>query len=293
MLPTVEAPRRKRLRDGINHIAYSVDGQRYAYADVHMFLVVPWGFSRSLCSLNEKVRPTERIRDVVFSRDGKSVLVAAGDHVWQFDSETGEEQWRYMPPRVLGFLIVSPLALAVADSGLVAASTDNGQFLVWNADRTLAMKYAANESQMGLAFAGKTDELVTFEHFAINRYDVGTRRRTVRFELPDKTYGMALSPDGDFAAVRTLSHVFVLNAHTGEVLTQRNVEPGLPLLAFHPTRSMIAIGENYFVSLVDLDGAPIERVEVEDAEVISLAFHPSGETLAIGRSNHQIQLHQL
>jgi len=288
MQQTLERPKLTRLRDGINHVAYTRNGEQIAYSDVHMNLVLPGGVTRNLTSINDKVKSTERIRDLVISWDGKRLSAPAGDHVYEFDAETGEELWRYVPARAWGFLIISPLALAGSASGLLAASTDNGHLVVWDADRAVLHKLKINDVQWRMTFAGNSDELVGCESFALNRMDARTGKRTARFELPDKTYGMALSPDGSLVAVRTLSRVYLLDGFSGQVQFKRPVEAGLPLLAFHPTKLLLAIGENYHVLLVDLDGEPVDRIPVENAEVISVAYHPAGTELSIGCSDGRI-----
>jgi WD40 repeat protein len=235
----------------------------------------------------------ERVRDILFTLDGNSVLATAGDQIRQFEAATGEERWSYTIPRAWGFLIISALSLAISDSNLFAASTDNGQIFVWDGQRNLIAKHGTNQPQRGLTFIAGTEELIGYEGFAANRYDARTGAKTGRFPLPDKAYAMAVSLDGQTAAVRTLSHVFILDAHNGKIKTEMRIRPGLPLLAFHPSEPIVAIGEDNFVALIGLDGNSIDDVRLESAEVISLAFNPNGQELSIGCSDHQILRHPI
>jgi len=291
MTQTLEKPRIRRQRDGINHVVFSADGSSFVYSDVHMNLVFPNGVTRSLTSINPKVKAIERIRAVAISQDGTRVSATAGDQVFEFSMETGEMLWSYSPPRNWGFLIVSPLALAASHSGLLAASTDNGQILIWPSDRSSMRKLRVNDNPWQMFFAGNSEELVIQESFTVSRIDLESGEMSMRFELPDKCYGMALSPDGSMIAVRTLSRVYLLDGYKGRVIWRRQVQAGLPLLAFNPATPMLAVGENYFVSLLDLDGKEIDQVSVQHSELVSMGFHPSGSELVLGLSNHEIVRH--
>jgi WD40 repeat protein len=290
MTATLETPPRTRLRDGINHVAFSPDGQKVAYTDVHLNLYLPGGQTVSVNSPNEKARSSERVRDLVFAADGKSVFVASGDHIWRFDAESGQELWRFMPPRAWGFLVISPMSLAVSLTGRLAASTDNGQLLLWDETQNLIAKVAANQPQKALTFTTNREEIVGYESFAINRFDAQTGQKKSSFSLPEKAYSMAASPQGQFAGVRTLAQFLVLDTVAQRVVAKKPIEPGLPVVVCHPSKAVFAIGENYFVSLFDVSGKDVARFEVKGAEVLSVAFHPDGQ-LAIGRSDHTIDYH--
>ncbi len=286
------APRTINRRAGINHLAYSPDGSLLALSDTHMCVEVRRGdetvFSVKLATYDQKVRPTERIRGLSFTHDGKLLLIAAGDKVSAIDVERGELRWDYRPPRSFGFLIVSPIALATS-LGHVAAAFDNGSFAIWSEDGVMRALWHENDCPRYMAFLPDGDRLVGCDSFSLGVWNVQTRKREYRIKLPDRVYSLTVSPGHNTVAARTLHEVLLYDGDEGKLVSRLPIGAGLPLAAFHPTESVLALGDKFGVNLVTYDGTFLERLNTSDASVLSLTFTPDGEKVVAGLSDRTVQ----
>ena len=131
--------------------------------------------------------------------------------------------------------------------------------------------------QRRLAFL-RDGRLLGDDSFGLSVFDAEARQRLFRTPLRDRSFGLAVAPDGS-VAVRTLHEAWQI-APSGAVFARSPVEPGLPLLAYHPLEPLLALGAERAVTLVDEDGAAIRRFDVP-TPVVSLAFAPDGR-LAVG-----------
>lgn len=273
---------------GLNHLAFRPDGARLAVADTALNVEVREGnhilWTRSLASINYKVHGIQRVRGIVYAPDGSALYALATDVLFALDAETGEELWRYQPPRALGFLVVSTSALAVRSDGLVAASFDNGAIGVWNPDGSLKGLWKDIDTQRHMAFL-PDGRLVGDDSFGLTVFDVDTRKRIRRTSLHDRAFGLATSSTGRLA-VRTLHEAWQMSPE-GEIFAKTPVEPGLPLLAFHPTEPILALGAAHAVHVVDAAGKVLHRVAVEDTTVVSMTFAPDGRVI-VGGADHRL-----
>jgi WD40 repeat protein len=268
---------------GLNHLAFGSDGARLAVADTALNVEVREGdrlvWARSLASTNYKVMGIQRIRGIAFAPDSSALYALASDILYALDAETGEELWRYQPPRALGFLVVSTSSLAVRADGLVAAAFDNGAIGVWTPEGILKGLWKDVDTQRHMAFL-PDGRLVGDDSFGLTVFDVSTRKRVRRTSLHDRAFGLATSATGR-VAVRTLHEAWQMSPE-GEIYSKTPVEPGLPLLAFHPTEPMLALGAAHAVHLVDSEGKKLHRIPVEDTTVVSMAFTPDGRVIVGG-----------
>jgi outer membrane protein assembly factor BamB len=233
---------------------------------------------RSLAMPDGKTAGMQRIRGLAFGLDGRAVYVLATDALYALDGESGEELWCYRPPRTFGFLVVSPSALAVRPDGLVAAAFDNGAIGVWGADGRCQGLWRDLDVQRHLAFL-RDGNLLGDDSFGLSVFDVETGKRLYRTPLRDRAFGLALAPDG-CVAVRTLHEAWQISP-SGEVFARTTVEPGLPLLAYHPCEPLLAISSSHAILLVNTDGQVRSRVAADETTIASMAFAPDG-CLAVG-----------
>ena len=274
---------------GLNHLAFSPDGARLAVADTALNVEVREGkqvlWTQSLASANYKVSAIQRIRGLAYSPDGAILYALGSDILHALSAETGEELWRYQPPRALGFLVVAPAALAVRSDGLVAASFDNGAIGLWAPDGVVRGLWKDVDMQRHMAFL-PDGRLVGDDSFGLNVFDADQRKRLRRTSLRDRAFGLAASPSGRLA-VRTLHEAWQMSPE-GEIYSKTPVEPGLPLLAFHPTEPLLALGAAHAVNIVDADGELVRRGEVTDTTVVSMTFAPNGE-VAVGGADRTLR----
>lgn len=285
------APRSLALRGGTNHLAYSPDGELLATSDTGMLIEVKRAdevvFSVSLAARDDKVRPTERVRGVRFSHDGRLLYVAAGDRMTAFDVGLGIRVWDYRPPRSFGFLIISPIAVATS-LGFVAAAFDNGSFAIWDDGGQMRALWHENDCPRFMGFLPDGDRLVGSDSFGLGVWNVQTRRREHKARISDRVYGLATKPDQALVALRTLHHVLIYDADAGEMRARLPIGAGLPLAAFHPTERVLALGDRFGVNVVDLEGGFIERYNTRECSVLSIAFSPDGSRLSAGLSDRTV-----
>ncbi len=278
---------------GINRLAYSPDGQKLATGDIQMNVAVYVGdtlvFERNLGSELEKVRPTERIRGLAFSGDGRTLFVAAADTIHAINSETGETVWAYEPPRSFGFLVISPVALS-CQGGLLAASFDNGSVAVWDEAGKLKCLWQDNDAPRFLAFGFEGTRLIGTDSFSLCAWGSTSRSKDVRIPLPNRAFGFAASPDGKRVAIRTLQQIVFWDLESKAVLGSAVAEPGLPVMAFDPTGEVLAVVSGHRVLQIDSSGAVRREDEMEGKEILSLAYRPDGRAIAVGLADGTAQI---
>ena len=265
----------------VNGLAYRPDGARLATADTALRVAAREGerliWSRSLASADPKVATAQRVRGIAYSPGGETLFVLASDGLLALDDRTGATLWSYVPPRSLGFLVISGMAIAVREDGLVAASFDNGALGAWSASGEALGLWRDVDAPRRLAFL-RDGRLLGDDSFGLSVYDVEARTRLFRTPLRDRSFGLAAARDGN-VAVRTLHEAWQI-APSGAVFARTPVEAGLPTLAYHPFEPLLALGGERAVLLVDQDGEPVRRVELP-TKVTSLAFSPAGR-LTVG-----------
>lgn len=289
MSPRVEFPTdpvsvARRERYGLNNIAYSDEGL-LATSDVRMNVRVQRGgeivFARNFESRLDKVRPTDRVRGLAFSPDASRLYVAAGDTVYAVDAASGQTVWSYVPPRSFGFLVVSPANLAVSRVGDVAVSFDNGTLAVWSGEGEIRSMWQDNDAPRRLAYANE-DRIVGTDSFSLTTWSVTTRQRGWRKTLAHRAFGFAVSPTGEYVVTRGLHDATIWEADSGERIADLAVGTGLPTLAFHPRRPILALGSRDGVEMVDFQGRSLRSFSVEGSSVVSLAISTDGGELAVG-----------
>jgi WD40 repeat protein len=288
--PSAELARAfKQSNHGINHISYSPDGSRIAWSSVNMIVriealgspgrsILEWDLS----SLNEKVRPTERIRGLEFSSDGRLLFVAAADTLCAVELESQSLLWSYTPPRSFGFLVVSPVHLAVAGNGLIAACFDNGSIGVWREDGVLQSIWHDNDSPRVLRFTGNGTQLLGTDSFSLVVWDIDTRRRVSRVRLRDRVYAMDAPAHRPVAVLRTLSSLQIWDLNAMSVSSQVPVGAGFPVVCCHPSDTLFATSDRQCVSIIDYSGHVMDQLPISPAKVFSLAHARTSSDVVIG-----------
>lgn len=278
---------------GINHIAFDPRGNGIAVSDASMnvrrLIDESWVADCLLTSKNEKVRPTERIRDIAFSMDGRTLFVAAGDTLYGLDAESLETVWTYEPPRSFGFLIISPIALAVAGNGDVAASFDNGSMAVWDAKLRLKVLWQDNDTPRRLGFSTDGKVLMGSDSFSVCLWDVQTRQKVKKLPLVERAYGIAMRDAEPRVALRTLHSIEIWDLTQMRRTGVRPALPGLPICAFHPSENLVISGSRNGVQILNGDLSVRSEHWVDEAAVTSLAVHPSGNHLLVGLSTGDLR----
>lgn len=290
--PAEPGRRLAKLRNGINHIAYSPDGKTIATSDVHMNVQVTRGgetiFSQRFRSKQDKIRPTDRVRGLQFSLDGRLLFVAAADTLRALEVESGDEIWSYTPPRSFGFLVISPICLTSRD-GDVAAAFDNGSMAVWSESGIMKSLWHHNDAPRTLEFASEGALLVGTDSFSLTGWNWETRKQTFKMPMPARVYGMAVSRRELVAGTRTLHGIHLWDLAQQKAIGAMPVGFGLPLLAFSPTAPLMAYSERHSVMLCDLEGQIVDQRPVQDAAIVSLAFSRDGQEIAVGCTDNQVR----
>src|SRR5262249_8674020 len=110
-------------------------------------------------------------------------------------------------------------------------------------------------------------------------------RRLRKLRTRERVYGMAYDPLREVLAIRTLHRVELLDGQTLESIARWPTPAGLPLLAFSPDGSFLALGGKAEILVIELAIARCLVLPVLGARVLSLAFHPSGGRIVAGCSD--------
>ena len=249
-------------------------------------LYVAGGYSRSfdLGSTDPKVRPTQRIRGLAFGRLGDRLIVAGADRLRCISLAPAAPNWTVVPPRSFGFLVSSPLTLAVSDSDYVAAGFDNGTIGIWTPLGSKLILRRESNAPRCIAFAENDDLVIGTDGFSLCSWDTARGRPRLRKLLGERSYGSACWKKGSVVAVRFLGSVGVMDVQTGGLIWARGVGVGLPLLAFEPETGLLAVPEEHAVTVYDFEGHELFRRSLAGGVVTSVAFHPKSGDIAIGRT---------
>jgi len=282
----------EHFEHGINRVVMSQGGGLVATSDVDMNVVVRDQdkvlYQGNFSSANEKIRPTERIRGLVFSPSGDLMYVAAGEQVTAIQTNGWNVAWTYVAPRSFGFLIISPIALDVSGSGDVVAAFDNGTIVVWDGHGTRKYVLKDNDTPRWLKFAGDVDKVVGSDSFTLCVWDITKRRRRQKIGLTGRVFGMDVNKTGTVAATRTLQDIVLWDLPQRDILSIIPVSPSIPLLAMHPTRDWLAFGERNRVKIVDFSGVVVTHFELAIASALSIAFDPNGNEILVGCTENKL-----
>lgn len=289
-MDTASLPPLLQHSQGLNQLAFRSDGMRLAVADTALNVEVRDGdgvvWTRSLANDDVKVAPVQRIRGLAYAPDGMTLYALGTDTLFALDAESGAVRWSYQPSRTLGFLVVTGASLAVREDGLVAAAFDNGAIGVWTVWGELKGLWKDVDTQRRMVFL-HDGRLLGDDSFGLSVFDVETRKRLYRTPLRDRSFGLAIAPDG-CVAVRTLHEAWQI-APRGEVFARTPVDPGLPLLAYHPYRRLLALGAAHSVDMVDPNGEIVERFDIPSTTVVSMTFARNGQ-LWIGGADRTLSV---
>jgi WD40 repeat protein len=244
-----------------------------------------------LSSQQDKVRPTERIRGLAFSPGGDTLYVACGDLLRGFSVANGEVRWEYQPPRSFGFLIISPVSLAVSSMGDVAASTDAGRILVFTSDGALFCNAPDNDSPRQIAFLGD-DNLIGTDSFSVCTWRAKTAQKLSRRRLAERTYGFAANADGSRVALRTIHDTQIWDTTANVMLAQYSLTFGPPVVAISKDGSQVAMAGVTDIDLHTIGGGSAQ-IPIPAANVRSLKFTPDGGTLVGGCSDGSIRFWEI
>ena len=276
----------KSFAHGINRIAVNEVQKFTAYSDVDMNVTVVQGpeivFSHNFTSLNEKIRPTDRVRGLVFSPDGDHLYVAAGDCVRAIDTSTWNLNWSVEAPRSFGFLIISPMSIDVTPAGDVVIAFDNGSFGLWNRQGQRQTLIKDNDTPRWLRSANGGRQVVGSDSYSIVTWLLSEKFRKKRVQLTSKAFAFDAHSSGEVVAIRDLTGIVIWSLSTLQPIRTLKVSPSLPLVAFHPQRHLLAYGEKSRVVLVDTEGNLVNEFDLPVASAVSIAFTTESEELVIG-----------
>jgi len=282
----------EHFEHGFNRVAVSPDSTMIATGDVDMNVIARKSgdivFEASFESENEKIRPTERIRGLVFSADATALYVAAGSILSALNTTDWAPKWTYEAPRSFGFLIISPISVDAAANGDVAAAFDNGSIVVWDSVGKKKQIVHDNDSPRWMRFGATEEELIGCDGFSLCKWDLSRKKRKAKIQLKERVFAMEVHRSGQFAATRTLQDVVLWDLATMSVVARIPVRPGIPVLAFHPTQKRIAFAERNCVKVADFGGQVVEQFDLAVASALSMQYTASGEEILIGCTEHKL-----
>ncbi len=280
----------------VTAIAFSPDGRTIVSGDTERRILIKaegsWPVRLDVSSHDEKVRNTERMRSLGFSKDGMTVFVSAIDRLEAVRLDTLERYWSYTPPRFFGFLVVSPLRLAVAEHGGLAACFDNGTVGVWDVNGRLLALWKDREPPNYIGWHPDGKQIVGVNKWQLCVWNPERRRRAGKtsFRDDEPIHGLTVHPTRPFALIRTLHRLRLIDLQTFQCLSDTDAPVGLPLAAFRPGHDAIAVANEHHVTLQDMEGRWIDALDLIDARVTSLAWSKDGSKLAVGSSDWAVRV---
>lgn len=233
-------------------------------------------------------RPRETVRSVAFSPDGRTAIIATGYEVGAYSVETGEPYWKHIPARVWLFLSNSPSAVSMSPEGDLAMAFEDGLFGVWDLEGRCLHLGRDNDAPRFFAHIGDGRIIAGTDRRSLCQWDAKTLQMISKAVPKNRIHAFAVSRAAPVVATRSLYGVTLWHAETGGVLNRIPVGSGLPLVACSPRDEEVAIGDSNGIHLYRFDGTSRARLEDPLARAISVAYHPSGEFVAVGLSDGQV-----
>lgn len=275
-------------------LSISPGGRYIASADTERQLKV-WQdgqivMEKNLRTWHDRFLALDRIRALTFGAEPNRLYVASGESVKGYDVPNSEEVWEHGRPPTWAFLITCPQSISVNSEGLLAAAYDDGHVETYGPTKT---DWKDNDAPKSMAFLRDGTRIAGTDFVSVCIWNSFTGAKLAKYRPAHrKVYALAASRVADVIAVRSLYDVELWNTESGERVATTPSRPGLPILAFHPTREMLAIGDARGYSVVNFQGAEQVRVDCQGYSPLILTYAPDG-SLLVGCSDSQIRIWKL
>ena len=280
----------------IQSIAFSPDCRLMAVGDTHRTAKVYFDgvaiHELNLASRQDKIRPTERIRGLAFSPNGETLFTACGDLVRAYSMTTGEQKWMHRPARSFGFLIVSPIALAVSSSGDLAVATDSGRLSLWTTEGALRSHWWDNDAPRQLAFLDD-DRVVGTDSFSLCTWKMGMSRKLTRKRLGERIYGFAAAPGVERVCIRSIHGIEIWDLAADVIIDKQAVPFGPPLVVLSSNGDEVFFGGTSEVLGCRISDGRSQAFEISGASLRSLGLRPDGKALVAGCSDGTVRTFHL
>lgn len=249
-------------------------------------------YELNLASTQDKIRPTERIRGLVFSPTGDTLYVACGDTVKAYSMTNGEVRWMFRPARSFGFLIVSPIALSVSPAGELAVATDAGRLSLWTPAGAMRSHWWDNDGPRQLAFLDE-ERIVGCDSFSLCTWKIGMSRKLTRKRLNERIYGFTAAPIAGRVCLRSIHSVDIWDVDSDTLVASHPVPFGPPLIATTADGKEIFIGGTTEITSISLEDGATQSFKIEGASVRALALQPDDKALVAGCSDGSLRIWDL
>ena len=230
---------------------------------------------RDLRSVDQRRRPIDRIRDVAFSLDGRTLYLACGARLVATATATGEELWDYRAPEFIPFLLSSPMDAIVEPSGTLVVPFDNGTFERISPEGKRLLRKRDNDSPNWIAAVG-TDAFIGCDGYHVCRWRLHDGVKLAKERPFDHAFDFAYSDKAGAAIVRDASEV-VLFEPDGPSLPHRiPVRPGTPHVAASSDSPRLAYIDGDEAVVLSTEGGPGARVAGGEPPLVSLSFGHGG-----------------
>lgn len=273
----------------VRSLRLSSDNQVLATADVDR-VVCLWNkiggewiqrFHLALREDNDRFRALDLIRDVQFSTSGKQLIVAAGEALRVFNTDTGEQVWRNNADHNFSFLITTPLTIAVHDDSIACAYAD-GTIEVYEPGASRpSLRWRDNFGPVRLHFSPDGKSLIGTDRYGVHIWDSSSGVMTTKISAPGKVFDIAVSPTSDTVAVRTLEELHTYSTDRNIWSGGHYARAGLPVVEFSRDGELFVSLDAGGVSLYNADCQLIRRTVIsERGPLLAAAFDIDGLLVA-------------
>lgn len=233
-------------------------------------------WSRNFRHVSDRYRAMDSVRAILFSPCGELLFAASGESVYALDSSTGEVAWSFDCPPHLVFMVTAPQTLAVSRLGYVAAAMGDGSIGLWTFAGEQTALWFENDAPRYIGFMPDGRRLAGTDGFAVSTWDVVTQERLSRLELDGRVFGFVTSPLDPVIATRTLRNVTVYSPDIELIVSRFKVDPGLPAMAFDPTRPRLVVSDQRSVSVRSYEGERLWHAKSPDGPILCCAIDANG-----------------
>ncbi|MBW6474498.1 MAG: WD40 repeat domain-containing protein, partial [Anaerolineaceae bacterium] len=231
------------------------------------------------------------INEIVWSPNGKNIVVGNDSGIFIFDSETLIQE-KYIDTR--GIAVES---IAYSSDGLLLASGFyDGTVILWSTENWQPIGKLGKHTKAVSSLAFNPDGTIlvsgSFDG-TVNLWNINSKLQLLTMETNDPIYSVAFSPTEKWVAAGGINAVYVWDIDSGNLINQIEGSQGESFLRFSPNGKSLALGgHSDSLQMWDTDTWQQSRgiLVSSDRRITTMQFSPDGLLIATAHTNNTINL---